>query len=163
MDAVAVARSPSVARAEGLRWLGGTGDVARLMEEADFAVVAVPLSGQTRGLIGARELDALGPDGILVNVARGEIVREQALYEALRDRRIAGAALDVWYRYPRAGGRVHPSELPFHELPNVAMSPHVSGRSEGAREARVRFLVEQLRRLERGARLENVLAVGGRR
>lgn len=163
MEAVAVSRSPTPQRAAGVRWLGGREDVTRLMEEADFAVVATPLTDDTRGLVGARELDALGPDGVLVNVARGEIVDEQALYEALRDRSIGGAALDVWYRYPRGGEGAAPSAFPFHELDNVVMTPHVSGRSHGTRERRARFLVEQLRRLERGAPLENVLAVGGRR
>lgn len=163
MEAVAVARSPAPDREAGLRWLGGPGDLPRLMEEADFAVVAVPLAAETRGLVGAGELDALGPEGVLVNVARGEIVEERALYEALRDRRLGGAALDVWYRYPRRGEEARPSAFPFHELDNVVITPHVSGRSEGTREGRARFLVEQLRRLERGAPLENVLAVGGGR
>lgn len=163
MEAVAVARSPSPGREAGLRWLGGSQDVLRLMEESDFVVVATPLTDETRGLVGARELEALGPDGVLVNVARGEVVDEQALYEALRDRVIGGAALDVWYRYPRRGEQAEPSALPFHELDNVVMTPHVSGRSTGTHERRARFLVDQLGRLERGEPLENVLAVGGRR
>lgn len=162
MEAVAVTRAPAGERAAGLRWLGALDEVGRLMRESDVAVVAVPLTDETRGLVGAAELDLLGPDGILANVARGDIVDERALYEALRDRRIAGAALDVWYRYPRRGESAHPSELPFHELDNVVMTPHVSGRSEGTRLGRARFLVEQLRRLEEGRPLENIVAVGPR-
>lgn len=160
MDAVAVTRSPSDERADGLRWLGGLGDLTRLLEEADFAIVAVPLTDDTRGLVGAVELARLGPEGALVNVARGDVVDERALYEALREGTIAGAALDVWYRYPRGGERVHPSAFPFHELGNVLMTPHVSGRSEATHERRASFLVEQLRRLAEGGKLENVLAVG---
>jgi phosphoglycerate dehydrogenase-like enzyme len=124
-------------------------------------LVAVPLVDETRGLIGERELELLGPDGYLLNVARGEVVDERALYEALRDRRIAGAAVDVWYRYPGSRDeRTLPSELPFHELENVVMTPHVSGRSEGTRDGRVAFAVEQLVRLAEGRELENVVAVG---
>lgn len=163
MEAAAVTRAPAPERAAGLRWLGALDEVGRLMRETDAAVVAVPLTPETRGLIGAGELDLLGPEGILVNVARGDVVDERALYEALRDRRIAGAALDVWYRYPRRGEQSLPSDLPFHELDNVVMTPHVSGRSEGTRQGRARFLVEQLRRLEEGKPLENVLAVGPQR
>jgi phosphoglycerate dehydrogenase-like enzyme len=160
MEAAAVTRAPAAERAAGLRWLGGLDDVGRLMRESDVALVAVPLTDETRGLVGAAELDLLGPDGILVNAARGDIVQERALYEALRERRIGGAALDVWYRYPGRGEQAHPSELPFHELDNVVMTPHVSGRSEGTRAGRARFLVDQLRRLEEGRPLENVVAVG---
>jgi phosphoglycerate dehydrogenase-like enzyme len=164
MDAVAVTRTPSDARAEGLRWLGGFDRIGELMAESDAVCVAVPLNAQTRGLVGAAELAALGPEGILVNVGRGEVVDEQALFDALRDRRIAGAALDVWYRYPgRADGPTQPSTLPFHELDNVVMTPHVSGRTAETRERRAAFLVEQLRRLAEGRALENVLAVASQR
>ena len=62
--------------------------------------MSAPLTDATRGIIGAAELRALGRDGVLVNVGRGPLVQEQALYDALRDRTIRGAALDVWYSYP---------------------------------------------------------------
>ena len=86
--------------------------LSRLLTESDFVVLALPLDDSTRGLIGAAQLELLGPDGYLVNLARGPLVEEEALYLALRERRIAGAALDVWYRYPTAPGRSctrHPS------------------------------------------------------
>ncbi|MEX2210560.1 MAG: 2-hydroxyacid dehydrogenase [Gaiellaceae bacterium] len=164
MEAVAVTRSPSDSRAGGLRWLRGLDEVDALMNEADFVCVAVPLAAETRGLVGASELDALGPQGVLVNVARGDVVDERALFDALRGRRIGGAALDVWYQYPSRGdGPSLPSSLPFHELDNVVMTPHVSGRTVETRERRASFLVEQLRRLADGRELENVLAVGRQR
>jgi phosphoglycerate dehydrogenase-like enzyme len=88
-------------------------------------------------------------------------VQEQALYEALRDRRIAGAALDVWYRYPRGSTEpTQPSELPFHELDNVLMSPHVSGTTDETELNRRAILLAQLERFARGEALENVIAVG---
>jgi phosphoglycerate dehydrogenase-like enzyme len=79
----------------------GADELDELLRASDWLVVACPLTDETRGLVGARELDQLGPDGWLVNPARGPVVDERALYEALRDRRIAGAAIDTWYRYPR--------------------------------------------------------------
>jgi phosphoglycerate dehydrogenase-like enzyme len=163
MDVLAATRSPSAQRAGGLRRLVGLADLGVLLDEADFAVVAVPSTDGTRGLVGAAELERLGPDAFLLNVARGDVVDERALYEALRDGTIAGAALDVWYRYPRGGARTLPSELPFHELENVLMTPHVSGRTAGTQERRAAFLAEQLRRLADGRPLENLLAVGAPR
>jgi phosphoglycerate dehydrogenase-like enzyme len=161
MDAVGITRSPSAERASLLRWLGPLDDLDRLLDEADVAVVCVPLAAETEGIVGASQLDRLGPDGYLANVARGSIVQEAALYEALRDRRIAGAALDVWWRYPESrAATADPSAYPFHELDNVVMAPHVSGRSEGTRNGRVAFVVEQLVRLAEGRPLENVLAEG---
>ena len=160
MDVVAATRSPSPERADGLRRLAGLDELGDVLAEADFAVVAVPSTPETRGLIGAPELELLGADGYLVNVARGDVVDERALYEALRDGVIAGAAIDVWYRYPRGGARTLPSEHPIHELDNVLMAPHVSGRTTGTQERRAAFLAEQLRRLEAGRSLENVLAIG---
>ena len=162
MEVVAATRSPSAERADGLRRLTALDELGGVLEEADFAVVAVPSTPETRALVGAPELEALGPDGYLVNVARGDVVDERALYEALRDGTIAGAALDVWYRYPRGGAPTLPSALPFHELENVLMTPHVSGRTTGTQERRAAFLAEQLRRLADGRPLENVLAVGPR-
>jgi phosphoglycerate dehydrogenase-like enzyme len=134
------------------------GELREVLAKADFGVVAIPLRPETRGLIGARELEALGPQAYLVNVARGEVVDEDALFAALRDRTIAGAALDVWYRYPRARGDVvQPSRHPFHELDNVLMTPHVSGRSRRTTERRWRFIADQLERFSRGERLQNVI------
>jgi phosphoglycerate dehydrogenase-like enzyme len=161
MDAVAVTRTPTPERAEGLRWLGPIDDLDRLFEEADVAVVSVPLAPETVAIVGPAQLERLGPRGYLANVARGGIVQEQALYEALRDRRIAGAALDVWWQYPESrNATAQPSQYPFHELDNVVMTPHVSGRSEGTRVGRAEFVVEQLVRLAEGRPLENVLVVG---
>jgi phosphoglycerate dehydrogenase-like enzyme len=161
MEAVAVTRAPAPERADGLRWLSPMDELDRLFKEADVAVVCVPLARETRAIVGPQQLDLLGPEGYLVNVARGAIVQEQPLFEALRDRRIAGAALDVWWSYPESRhARAQPSDYPFHELDNVVMTPHVSGRAEGTRSGRTGFVVEQLVRLAEGRPLENVVAEG---
>ena len=96
----------------------------------DTLVIALPLTESTEGLIDEDALKRLGSDGLLVNIGRGPIVDESALYDALEGQRIMGAAIDVWYDYnpsSDADGRKHPYDAaahPFHELPNVVLSPH---------------------------------------
>jgi len=93
----------------------------------DILIVSLPLTPKTNGLIGKREFELLGPDGLFVNIGRGAVVDEESLYNALREKTIAGAALDVWYNYtPTAdeGGRSSPYNCRFHELDNVVLSPH---------------------------------------
>ncbi|MGH8016698.1 MAG: 2-hydroxyacid dehydrogenase [Opitutaceae bacterium] len=99
-----------------------------VLPEADFLIVAVPLTDETRGLIGEKELSLLKPAAYLVNVARGPVVEEAALFHALRNRALAGAAIDVWYNYASADSdRAEPSRFPFRDLDNVIMTPHFSG------------------------------------
>jgi phosphoglycerate dehydrogenase-like enzyme len=100
------------------------------LEQADAAVLSVPLTDETRGMIGERELSLLGPRGVLVNVGRGGLVEEESLHSALSGGRLGAAGIDVWYRYPRdeeARSSTRPSDLPFEELDNVVMSPHRGG------------------------------------
>src|SRR4030095_452862 len=109
----------------------GGGGWGALLRGADYVAITLALTPETRGMIGARQLALMKRSAVLINVARGEVVDEDALYEALAGGTIAGAALDVWYRYPAGPGPTLPSRRPFHELPNVLMTPHVSGWTEG--------------------------------
>jgi phosphoglycerate dehydrogenase-like enzyme len=85
------------------------------------------------------------PSAVLINVARGPIVVERDLYETLRDKRIAGAVIDVWYQYPASQGeRAMPSTYPFAELDNVIMTPHNSGWTKPAMERRIEMIVRAL-------------------
>jgi phosphoglycerate dehydrogenase-like enzyme len=127
---------------------------------ADFLAVTSPLTAETRGMLGQRELALMKPTAVLVNVARAEIVDEEALYQTLRRGAIAGAILDVWYQYPTAPGPTLPSRLPFHELGNVLMTPHVSGWTEGMLEARAEVIAENIRRVERGEPPLHLVATG---
>lgn len=118
--------------------LADAGAVDALVRESDAVVVCCELSPLTRGMLDARRLGLMKRDAVLVNVARGPIAVERDLYEALRERRIAGAALDVWYRYPESPGeRVLPANLPFWELDNVIMTPHCSGWTRPARDRKL--------------------------
>ena len=137
-------------------WVGGPEELPRLLETADFVVVACPLSEATRGLIDAPQLERMRPGAVLINVARGAIVDERALFEALRARRIGGAVLDTWYRYPSAAEpAVRPASLPFDELENVIMTPHCSGWTEGLMPRRFALIADNLERLQSGRPLLN--------
>ncbi|MEE4592737.1 NAD(P)-dependent oxidoreductase [Streptomyces sp. DSM 41524] len=114
------------------------------------------LRGRRVGVIGPAELAAMGPQALLVNVARGPVVREEALYEALSAGTIAGAALDVWWAAPPHA----PSRLPFHALPNVVMTPHNSGHTEETFAARATEIAANINRLAAGSPLGNVVRAG---
>lgn len=101
------------------------------------------------------------PTAVLVNVARAEIVDADGLSRALTERTIAGAALDVWYRYPTEAGATRPAHQPFHELPNVLMTPHVSGWTQGMREARAKVIAENIHRTARGETPVNLIPPDG--
>ena len=103
------------------------GEFSKFLENIDILVVGVPLTTQTKGMIGRKELELLGSNSFLVTVARGEVVEEESLYLALKNKTIAGAAIDVWYNYrpePDENGKKYPANYPFYELDNVILSPH---------------------------------------
>ena len=136
----------------------GPGRLHHVLGRADYLAVTLPLTPATRSLIGEGELRRMKESAILINVARAEIVDEDALYHALAAKRIAGAALDVWYRYPASTAPTFPSRQPFHELPNVLMTPHVSGWTDGMLAARAQLIAENIRRIAEGVPPANLVA-----
>ena len=150
MDVCAIRRDVTRSSLDGLSFLGGPADLEEVLRRSDYLAVTLSLNDETRGLLGERELGLVKPTAVLVNVARAEILDEDALYRALAERRLAGAALDVWYRYPKEAGPTPPACRPFHELANVLMTPHVSGWTEGMLEARAKLIAENIQRTARG-------------
>lgn len=118
-----------------------------LLPRAAAVLICLPHTPETDGLLGAAEL-ALLPDGaVLVNIGRGRIVNEKALYEGLRDGRPHAAGLDVWYSYPpdeAARAAWPPSAYPFHKLDNVIMSPHRGGAADETARLRMTALAKML-------------------
>ncbi len=155
--AAAVTGSGDAQPSSGLQWVGDTGDLDRLMRDCDVVVVSAPLNSRTEGMIGASQLEALGPDGVLINVGRGPLVQERALFDALSRRVIKGAAIDVWYRYPVGGNDCAPSEFPFAELPNILMTPHSSGVTRDTFAGRADDVAANIVRLSRGEPLRNLV------
>ena len=150
MDVLAIRRDASRPDPHRLAFLRGPAALDEVLGRADYLAITLALTPDTRGLIGAPQLARLRPTAVLVNVARGEVVDEDALYDALNRRVIAAAALDVWYRYPTGEAPTHPGHRPFHELPNVLMTPHVSGWTEGMMDARAGVIAENIHRTARG-------------
>lgn len=101
-------------------------DLSRLLPESDYITLHTPLNDETRGLIGARELSLMRPSSFIINCARGPLIDESALYPALRDRKIAGAGLDVMEQ------AAPPAEHPIFQLDNVLVTPHIAFLSQQA-------------------------------
>ena len=128
--------------------------LAELAGRADAMVVSLPLTDQTAGLIDRATIEALPPSCIFVNVGRGGVVDEPALVDALRERRIAGAVLDVFATEPLA------QDSPLWDLPNVLVTPHAVALSARENERIVELFVANMRRYLDGEPLVNVVEPG---
>ncbi len=136
----------------------GLDQLLAFMGFVDVVVVSLPLTDATRGIVGRAALAAMCPDALIINVGRGPVIDEQALYDALAERRIGGAIVDTWYTYPSPDTPVlHPSRLPFHTLPNIVMTPHMSGWTDGMIRRRQQTIAGNVNRLMRGEPLVNVI------
>lgn len=110
-----------------------------LLAQSDYVVVAAPLTPETNGLIGRAQLEKMKPSAYLINIARGQLVREQELIGVLQDKKIAGAALDVFEKEPL------PDDSPLWKLDNVIITPHSSGVFDGFMKRSVALFCDNLR------------------
>ncbi|MDE2761246.1 MAG: D-2-hydroxyacid dehydrogenase [Gemmatimonadota bacterium] len=131
--------------------VAGEGGIGRVVERSDYLVLAVPETPLTRGLMNRRRLAAMKPGSVLVNVARGRLVDEEALLEALGSGHLRGAGLDVFHREPLPAGH------PFYAHPKVLMTPHVSATTRRFWERETKLIVDNLRRFARGRPLRNLV------
>ncbi|HEX6037246.1 D-2-hydroxyacid dehydrogenase [Longimicrobium sp.] len=136
---------------EGVEVFRGADALHRILPRSDYLVVAVPQTDATTALIGARELAMLPEGAVVVNVARGAVIDEDALTDALRGGRLRGAGLDVFAREPL------PEESPLWGLPNVLVLPHVSGASHRFWRRQTDLIIENLRRYAAGKPLLNTV------
>jgi phosphoglycerate dehydrogenase-like enzyme len=155
---LAANRSPRP-QGDGVARLYPLAELDRMLPECDTLALCTALGPETTGLIDARRLALMRPEAFLINISRGPVVDEAALFAALRDHRLAGAAIDVWWQYPSAGEPSRRgSAYPFHELPNVILTPHNSGWTAGMVQRRCDEIADNLDRFVRGAPLANLVA-----
>ena len=125
--------------------------IGSMFKECDFVVVCLPKTPKTVNFIGVNEIAALKPTAFLVDVSRGGIINHSALISALKERKIAGAALDVYPEEPL------PPDSPLWKLPNVILTPHISGNTAHYQQRAVELFVENLKRFLNGLPLYNLI------
>ena len=123
---------------------GELADLDVVLQQSDFIVILCPLTAETRDMIGFDEIASLKPTSYVINPARAAVVNEEALFEAVESRNIAGAALDVFWHEPL------PSDSPWRSLQNVLITPHIAGASDEVRTHQGNMLIEDLRLLRSG-------------
>ncbi|MGE0699125.1 MAG: NAD(P)-dependent oxidoreductase, partial [Hyphomicrobiaceae bacterium] len=133
-------------------------DLSAFMGSADYVLVTLPHNAATEGIVGRAAISAMQPHAVILNVGRGPVIEEQALYDALAAKRIGGAVIDTWYVYPTPGSPApHPGRLPFHQLDNCTLTPHMSGWTHGTIRRRQETMAGNIGRLARGEPLVNVV------
>ena len=139
----------------GIEWIGGREELPRILRESDFLVITIPLTPETRGIIGNEEIAMMKNGAYIINVARAAVIQEKPLYESLKNGKLSGAALDVWWKPHwwdpnwNPEGR-KPAEQPFWELPNVICTPHNIGSTDSQSEASLKIIAENILRIKEG-------------
>ncbi len=151
MRVIAGRRHPGAPAPEGVAEVYGERGLPRLLANSDYLVLSAPLTPETNGFIGSRELRQMKPTAFLINIARGKLVREGELAEELKKGTIAGAGLDVFEHEPLD------RDSPLWDLPKVVITPHTSGFFEGYWEAATDLFAGNLRRFDRGEPLLNLV------
>lgn len=150
LQVIGLRRQPNLPKPEHVAEIFLPAQIDEFLGRADFVVLALPLTAETRGLLSAERLRAMKPGAYFINVARGELVDEQTLLEMLQERKIAGAVLDVFQTEPL------PADHPFWQLENVFVTPHISGNFEEYVDRASEQFAENLARYVRGEPLLNV-------
>ena len=153
---IAANRSPIADKGDAAE-IYALSELDRMLPRCDIVVIAAGLGPETSRLIDAGRFGLMKPTAFLINIGRAGILDEEALYDALKNGAIGGAAIDVWWQYPTAAEpNRRGSRLPFHELPNVIMTPHCSSATDGARDRRFNSVAGNIDRYARGEELHNV-------
>lgn len=158
MDVLAIHRRVNQSGDEFAQEIQSLAALPDLLPRAHILIISLPQTPETEGLIGASELELLASPAILVNVGRGAIVDQKALYQSLCDGTLHAAGLDVWYNYPAdeaARPQTPPADFPFHELDNVVLSPHRGGMTSETERLRMAHLAILLNAAARGEPLPN--------
>jgi len=138
-----------------LAFLGEKKDLEKVIKESDFIVVAVPLTKETSGLFGEKELKLMKRK-YLINISRGTVINEGALFKSLKEGNLTGAAIDTWYQYPSLEQKeMLPSKYDYQKLNNVVISPHTAGYTDGALEENIKSIFNNIVKIYYGEEPEN--------
>jgi phosphoglycerate dehydrogenase-like enzyme len=129
----------------------GPDHLIEMLSHCNYIVVATPLNAETLGLIGEAEFAAMKSSAVIINVGRGPVIEERAMIKALSERKIKGAALDVFAEEPLPKGH------PFYQLENVLLSPHCADHTPDWLDNAMRFFIAQFERFRQGQPLLNVV------
>tara|TARA_Y100000589_G_scaffold2122_1_gene1979 strand:- start:1071 stop:2099 length:1029 start_codon:yes stop_codon:yes gene_type:complete len=152
-----------------LDWHGSLGELDFILKESDYLVLACDLNESTKGLINKRTLSIMKKTAYLINVARGDICVEEDLFNSLKNKNIAGAAIDTWWIYPdrpkkgdKAEKAPRPSDYPFHKLDNVIMTPHNSAHTLEADLRRSKSILHNLLDFKKGKKPSGFVFYGNK-
>ena len=131
------------------------------VKDADFVILSLPLTDESEGLVNREFLSWMKSASILVNITRAQIIDEHALCDALNEKRIYGAGIDVWWRYPSEwrGTAIPPADVPFHELDNIVISPHRAAYSEPVQRELFLFAAKNILRFIHGETPLNIIDI----
>ena len=131
----------------------GPDELHSALGEADVVIVSLPSTPETKNLLDEAAIQTMKPGGIVVNVGRGDVIDQHALYDALKSGHLFGAGIDVWWNYPEgeeARAHTYPSEVPLHELENVVMSPHRANQAQDWQLASLKDVSKTLNAIAKG-------------
>ena len=170
MNIAAIARSPRETTPAPLDWIGVQADLPKLLADSDYLALTCDLNDETEGMIDAAAFAQMKDSAYIINVARGEVIDEDALFAALSDKTIAGAALDTWYRYPTniidaeadpdRGGPFQGSKHDLNSLDNVMLTPHMAAHTNGADRGRYESIAASLISYAKGETIARYVTTG---
>ena len=157
MHVIATRRHPTQDHEDGVE-IHGPDELHDLLPRANVLIITLPETAETQGMISTEEIAAMPQGSILINVGRGPIVDQYALYDALKSGHLRAAGADVWYNYPPSAEEtknVPPADVPFNKLDNFIMSPHCGGRTSETEPLRMIHLASLLNTAARGEKMPN--------
>tara|TARA_B100000686_G_scaffold342408_1_gene421518 strand:- start:26488 stop:27489 length:1002 start_codon:yes stop_codon:yes gene_type:complete len=134
-------------------------NIKRNINNFDYLIITCPLTNETKNLISLDLIKKMSKNSIIINIARGPIINEKALYIALKQKIIRGAIIDVWYQYPKNNNinKLWPSKFPLHKLDNIKMSAHMSAWTEELWKRRFNIMTQNLENLRNKKKLINIV------
>jgi phosphoglycerate dehydrogenase-like enzyme len=151
MNVIAMRRHPEISVNEGVAAVFGRSQLQEMLKVSDYVLISAPDTPETKQMIGEPEFAVMKPSAVIINIGRGSVIDEAALAQALREKRIRGAALDVFEREPLIDGH------PLYGLSNILLSPHCADQVVGRQDLAMEMFIRNFEHFTKGEPLENVV------